>query len=286
MLCFAPFGTRFRRRLNRNFAFAFSDMSGKLSNDYCQIEFLPKYAEHVAPCTLPTDTKDKEYAIVLQGPVLNEFTAETVKIYRKIFPKAAIIASTWKSTDEKLSDELKTLADEVILSDPPEVPGVGNVNYQVKSSYAGIRRAHELGIPYAVKTRVDQRIYNPIMFEYMKSLLEAYPLDSKYSQWQKERIIALQGGGIAEHYYISDYFYFGTTQDLLNFFDFPPDPATIARVSRPDMLKRWNGNQGGPSLCFRPEVELLKSYIMRFGGGGANQPSKISGTISRSVSSS
>lgn len=259
-------------------ALTFANVVSKFSKSYCLIELLPKYSEDVAPCGLLTDTKKNEYAIVMQGPVLDDFTAETVRIYRKIFPKAYIIVSTWKSTDAKLSEELKALADEVILSEPPETSGVGNINYQTKSSYAGIKRAYELGIPYAMKTRVDQRIYNPMIFEYMKSMLEAFPLDSRYSQWQKERIVVLPGGGIATHYYIADYFQFGTTQDLLNFFDFPPDPVVWDRSIHDKYFhshkNKWHKGRGNPYIQLASEIQLIKSYVMRCGPGNCRSTVK------------
>ena len=251
--------------ITRHFACAFAKVFSKFSRYYCLVEFLPKKAEDVTACNLLTDTKENEYAIVLQGPIVDKFTAETVRIYRKIFPKAVIIVSTWKGTNEKLAEELQGLADHMILSDPPKTSGIGNINYQAKSSYAGIKKAYELGIPYAMKTRVDQRINAPMVFEYMKSLLEAFPLDSKYSQWQKERIIVLPGGGIATPYYIADYFQFGTTQDILNFFDFPPDPVNCKNEVLFSLNRKYTDDKGRQRIRFMTEVQLIKSYVMRCG---------------------
>lgn len=249
------------------FAKSFAKMFSKFSRYYCLIEFLPKYAEDVTACNLMTDTKPNEYAIVLQGPVLDGFTAETVRIYRKIFPKAVIIVSTWKSTDAELVAELRSLADEVILSDLPSTSGLGNINYQAKSSYEGMKRAHELGIPYAFKTRSDNRIYAPLSFEYCKSLLEAFPVDESVAKYQKERIILLGGLNISYPYALTDFVYFGTTEDLMKFFDFPQDMRHnngmtthacidyIAQKSK--QLKRK------VRICWAPEVHFTKSYLHR-----------------------
>lgn len=249
------------------FAKSFAKMFSKFSRYYCLIEFLPKYAEDVTACNLMTDTKPNEYAIVLQGPVLDGFTAETVRIYRKIFPKAVIIVSTWKSTEAELVAELRSLADEVILSDLPSTSGLVNINYQAKSSYEGMKRAHELGIPYAFKTRSDNRIYAPLSFEYCKSLLEAFPVDESVAKFQKERIITLGFSIISKPYWLPDLGYFGTTEDLMKFFDLPQDmrhnngmttPVWVNYISKcSEKLNRKI------SICSAPEVRFTKSYLHR-----------------------
>ncbi|MBQ7543336.1 MAG: hypothetical protein IJT02_00140 [Synergistaceae bacterium] len=258
------------RMLTYTSANAFTRVFSKFSRYYGLIEFLPKSAEDVTACNLLTDTKDREYAVVIQGPVLNGFTAESIRVYRKILPKAHIIVSTWKGTDGKLADELRELADDVLLNEPPETNGLLNVNYQAKSSYAGMKRASELGIPYAIKIRSDMRMYTPMVFEYMKSLIEAFPLDESVSQRQKERIIATsRGGAVARKYFIRDYFYFGATRDLLNFFDFPPDPVNYSGLTTEDIglylhsIKKWVDDNGENLIHVSPEIQLTKSYLQR-----------------------
>ena len=285
LLCLVPaklfrkFWRNSDRFITRILAVTFAKLFSRFSRYYCMIEFLPKKAEDITPCSLLTDTKNNEYAVVIQGPV-NEFTAESVRVYRKIFPKAVIIVSTWVNTDERLAAELRGLADDVLLNEPPKTSGLLNVNYQAKSSYAGIRRAYELGIPYVMKTRSDQRIYTPLMFEYFKSLLEVFPLDGRYSQWQKERIITDSGSHISKQYFIRDFFYFGTSQDLMNFFDFPPDPINYRGMTTEDWgkylfsLKKWLDADGIGRIQISPEIQLTKSYIKRFGPEGCESTLK------------
>ena len=56
-------------------------------------------------------------AIIIQGPVLDNsnFIYETIKIYKKTFPKSLIILSTWDDEIEKLK-EIKKLQIKLILS--------------------------------------------------------------------------------------------------------------------------------------------------------------------------
>ena len=284
LLCLVPaklfrkFWRNSDRFITRILAVTFAKLFSRFSRYYCMIEFLPKKAEDITPCSLLTDTKNNEYAVVIQGPV-NEFTAESVRVYRKIFPKAVIIVSTWVNTDERLAAELRGLADDVLLNEPPKTSGLLNVNYQAKSSYAGIRRAYELGIPYVMKTRSDQRIYTPLMFEYFKSLLEVFPLDGRYSQWQKERIIVDSRSFISHQYFLRDFFYFGTSQDLMNFFALPPDPinctmSTLEMSRYRNSFKKWLNSKGKTRIDISPEIQLTKSYIKRFGPEGCESTLK------------
>ena len=263
------------RFIGYNFAKSFAKMFSKFSRYYCLIEFLPKYAEDVTPCSLKTDTKPNEYAIVLQGPVLDGFTAETIRIYRKIFPKAVIIVSTWKSTDSELVAELRSLADEVILSDLPSTSGLLNIHYQTKSSYEGSKKAYELGIPYSMKTRTDQRILQPMIFEYFKSLFELFPLDNEFLDVQKERIITASGGGIARPYFINDFFYFGTSYDMMKFFDFPPDNMDNEIAASLARLRTRKKNFRGIRIA--PEAHIIKSYVYRT----SKRPNECEATVKR-----
>ena len=60
------------------------------------------------------NSKDKKFssriAIIIQGPISNNssFITETIKIYKKIFPRSLIVLSTWDDEKAKLS-EIKKL---------------------------------------------------------------------------------------------------------------------------------------------------------------------------------
>ena len=253
--------------LVNRFAVHFAKLFSKFSKYYCMIEFLPKEAKDITARNLLTDTKQNEYAVVIQGPVLNGFTAESIRIYRKILPKAVIIVSTWTGTDKKLLEELQGLADEVILNEPPKTSGIMNINYQAKSSYAGMKKACELGIPYAFKVRSDLRIYLPLAFEYLKTLLELFPLEKSCQHLQKERIIASSGSRLDYPYWLQDHFYFGTSHDLLNFFDFPPDTRNFNGQTGSWGQLRLSNKKWAKRLDCPPEIALTKSYVKRFSSG-------------------
>jgi len=184
---------------------------GNHTGSYCLLDFLPRTAEQVSLSVLPTDTEENEFAIVIQGPISEGFTPETVRIYKRLFPKAALIVSTWDDTDAVQLEDIEENA-VLLLNRMPEVVGMHNINCQCLSSRAGIREAQRIGARYVLKTRTDQRIYAPYALEYLKSLLEVFPLDGSARQWQKERIITLNGPIDTAYapYWIQDFFYFGT----------------------------------------------------------------------------
>ena len=61
---------------------------------------LPKNVDKI-PAEWPDDNRFAGYAIVLQGPVrtAENFTVETVKYYKRCYPGATVIVSTWTGSD-------------------------------------------------------------------------------------------------------------------------------------------------------------------------------------------
>ncbi|EGP5048092.1 hypothetical protein E4K24_000345 [Enterococcus faecium] len=102
----------------------------------------------------------------------DDFTYETVKLYKKIFSTEEIIISTWDNLEKEDVAKFKSIGCHVVLSAYPNSSGRGNVNYQ--TSYAGIRKAKELGCKYVIKSRTDQRITKTNIVDYMRNLIEKF----------------------------------------------------------------------------------------------------------------
>ena len=137
---------------------------------------LPKNVEKI-PVEWPDDNRFAGYAIILQGPVRSEenFTVETVKYYKRCYPGVTVIVSTWTGSDTAAKAEAEKLGAVWIESEPPEARGAGNVNMQLDSSLAGMKKAKALGCRYAMKTRTDQRIYANDVLQYFRDLQEMFP---------------------------------------------------------------------------------------------------------------
>lgn len=168
-----------------------------------------------------------QIAIIIQGPIKSDldFTLETVKLYRKNFNDTTIIVSTWDTEDEKSVQEIRSLGVEVILNKKPSLPGIGNINLQLVSSLAGIKRAQELGVEYVYKTRTDQRMYGVNINEFLINLLRVFPVKSGFKQ--HERIIA--SSFLSQKYVpylITDMFQFGYIEDMIQYWSTTHDTRT------------------------------------------------------------
>lgn len=229
----------------------------KHSNSYINYKIRPKKSDYYIPSKIKTDTKAGELAIVLQGIIetKDDFTFETVQLYKKIFPNSIIIISTWDNADPALLKHFENIGCEIVISKSFKPCGYGNVNYQICTSFAGIKRAKEMGAKYVLKNRSDLRIYKEFAFEYLKSLLNLFPVKGNELP-QKGRIITLSGnrGQMFMPYWLQDFLYFGFTEDLFNLFDIPYNESTISRNA--EHFKSLNKTITAKDL-YKPEVPEL-----------------------------
>ena len=165
-----------------------------------------------------------EYGIVLQGPVLydGDFTLTTLKTYQRYFPKAHIILSTWDSENKDFIEEASKMGISCVLSKLPSERGAGNLNCQLVSSKAGVDAARACGCKYIAKTRTDQRFSHPQWLDYVKSLLDAFPVNGDK---QKERIVFMESNGTYKYiaFHVCDFFAFGRADDICNYYNTPLD---------------------------------------------------------------
>jgi hypothetical protein len=166
-------------------------------------------------------------AVVIQGPLVgsDNFTLETVRLYRRLMPQALLVVSTWRSTSPVAIEQLRAEGADVVLSDPPAVSGGHNINFQMISTSAGIRHARQAGCEYVIKTRTDQRFHAHAVLPYLFALLEEYP--SIDPARQRQRIIELSLS-ICRYrpYSMCDMFQFGHVDDLLAMWELPLDPRS------------------------------------------------------------
>lgn len=198
----------------------------------------PKYSYQVAPMAEPE--KDLgPMAIVMQGPILEDdnFTLETMRIYEKTMPGVRRYLSTWEDTPEALLAPLRAQGVEIVLSAKPEIPGMSNLNMQLVSAGAGVRRAHEDGADWIMKTRTDQRLYRHNVMGFLASMAHTFPPNGGFDQ--KFRIFGV-GHGTLKYapYHLGDQTVFGHADDMLTYWtpdlnlSPPPDdwPQTVPEM--------------------------------------------------------
>lgn len=208
---------------------AASNAFEKVYYKYCNFKLRAKDINKCIPSKINTDSRVNEFAIIIQGPIdeKDNFTYNTIKVYKKNYPKALIIISTWDSANPKIVNKLKELGCIIILNKTFSPSGLGNVNYQICTSLAGIKKAKEMGAKYVLKTRSDFRINKSFALEYLKTLIELVP--SKDTSKLKGRVISLAGasGQMFIPFWIQDFLYFGYTEDMEMLFDIPYDNRNI-----------------------------------------------------------
>ncbi len=187
----------------------------------------PLYARDVGTWTDPVQCQSA-FAVVMQGPVMtaNEFTLETLRIYAHHFPSAKMILSTWTDTTPEVVENIRSFGIDVVLSEKPADPGNLNINLQITSASAGIRRAAECGADWVLKTRTDQRLYAPNLAEFLVGMAKAFPVCPNFRQ--RHRIVSLGRGtwkfGL---YHLSDQTVFGHIDDMVLYWTPPLRPSGL-----------------------------------------------------------
>ena len=176
--------------------------------------------------------KEKDFAVVMQGPIIskNNFTYETLKLYKEIFEGACLILSTWEGEDSKQIQKISDLGVEIILNKKPDFSGISNVNFQIVSTKEGVKYALKNGYKYCLKTRTDQRINHYNTYWYFRNIQEVFPL--KKAGIQKSRLITISLNTFKYRLYgITDMLMFGNTLDMLIYWDVKLDKRKILEYS-------------------------------------------------------
>ena len=233
---------------------------------------LPKDVEKIS-IELPNDVRFADYAIVLQGPVRTEknFTVETVKYYKRCYPGVTVIVSTWTESDTTAKAEAEKLGAIWIESEPPEMRGAGNVNMQLASSLAGMKKAKSLGCKYAMKTRTDHRFYAADVLQYFRNLQMAFP--SENTEMVSDRIVFISYRWSFRYFpfFLCDHATFGTIDELIKLYSVERDvrPNNFHKKHEKeerDFIVRFNENMevrnsGSPYELYTSFEDLYYRYM-------------------------
>lgn len=242
----------------------------KCSKTYLRYKLYPKQIDDFCESDSFSAMKPGEFAIILQGPVekKDDFTRNTILLYKKLYPNAIIIVSTWDNTSQSVINDFESLGCDIIINKQFEGSGFGNVNYQICTSLAGVKRAKDLGAKYTLKSRTDFRLYKNYGLEYLKSLLMTYPINDTMDIPLNKRIIGLEGwrGTRYYPYWIQDYLYFGETKDIENLFTINYDKRTPSDCEK---LTNKNGSlnfKNGKEYCetMPPELFIMESFLSKY----------------------
>ncbi len=193
-------------------------------------------------------TSYKDISVVVQGPVQTlkgreqeeGITHKCLTSVRAYLPGAHIILSTWPGQELSGLDY-----DELVISEDPGPnvrdfhsdgrPQYYNNNRQIVSTLAGLR---QVATPYAIKLRSDNYLTGNGFVE----LQRQYPARCDSHKIFRERVVVSNvftrryAKGYKVAFHLSDFFYYGLTEDLLAIWDLElledvsPDEAAKANV--------------------------------------------------------
>lgn len=184
---------------------------------------------------------NEKIAIVMQGPIVHnhDFTLETLKIYRKRFPKIIIILSTWENYSKDELDMFRIIDVRIIENTKPKYSGFANINLQIESARNGVLRANEMGAQYCLRTRTDQRIYRHDFIQYFISLIKIFPTQN--SKKLKGRLISVSLNTFKYRLYgVTDMLTFGYIEDMLLFWNVEYDLRKKDEIDLGQSVLDWS----------------------------------------------
>lgn len=163
--------------------------------------------------------------IVFQGPIMKQenFTIETIKLFRTWYPNIKIVLSTWNNMLSK--EDINTLTSlncYIIQSNQfdEEYKGknekVGHLNNQIYSSRCGLEYLYNNNVDYAMKIRTDIRLYKVDFIPYLLNLIKIF--DKADLQLIN---VAFSNSLYSIPFHMSDFIWFGKIEQLINLYSIP-----------------------------------------------------------------
>lgn len=201
----------------------------------------------------------------MQGPVIENQTVEVLKSIRGNFHDSKIILSTWEDTNINFDSNLY---DDIIFNKDPGcffafLDQKNNVDRQVVSTLNGLKACKT---KYAFKIRTDFRIVGDNFLNY-------FGVFDKFNKEYKivnKRILACTNAtrnpynkyAMNYPFHISDFAFFGLTEDLLKLFDIPLTP----KEDKDYFFTHQNLLRLGGIVCrFIPEQWILMNLLKNNG---------------------
>lgn len=226
----------------------------------------PKRNDQIGTWPEP-DFQTSGCALVMQGPLAHQddFTLETLRLYRRHMPDAELILSTWKDEDQSTLAQIADLGVTIVKNDKPDVPGLSNMNMQIVSAKAGMKHAVASGAKWIMKTRTDQRFYEPNLFPFLIGLVESLPL--KIEGKQNRRIVGLGQGSLKfVPYHVTDQTLFGEARDMLAYWSPPLQGSDAAERWKETRKQVYIGYNIGDLIRETvPECYLASNFLVQMG---------------------
>jgi predicted Zn-dependent protease len=185
----------------------------------------------------------KRNMIVIRGVLEKQFV-DVIKHYRVLHGDHFIILSTWSTSDPDLLAEIQPYIDDLVLNALPQIPGMGNLNYQIQCAASGVARAKELGAEYLLLTRTDVAFMKPnLMAEFIQAMANDKP-DPHQTPGLRHRLVVCEYWSFLEPlYHLSDLFCYGHVDDVAQYW-------ALEHMS---------------DACLTPEITLTRAFARKVG---------------------
>ena len=204
-------------------------------------------------------SKSPSVGILIQGPIHDEeFISQTIIAYSQRFENSQIILSTWDYEDTSglegwIADKKSQV--KIIKSKFPTVSSYGNLQLQQISTLNGLKALMDSGVQYAIKSRTDQRFYDPEALQKLCSFFELHAENAHTI------IVPSQNTFYFRLFGPSDTFQFGSLEALLKYWDI--DLIKYESIDRISSL--CTNTLRGEFHKQIPETFLFTSYLANLG---------------------
>lgn len=210
--------------------------------------------------------KDKNFAIIIQGPILStsNFTLETINLYSENFPNIPIILSSWEEDIKKVEGKLNKNI-HLVSNTLPTYSGYRNINLQAITTINAIKLAKKLNYKYVLKTRTDTRLYSKNFVKYLMNTIKFYKLKNTSQLKQKERIIGTSFTIRYRLYGFSDMILFGNTKDLYKYFDIVSEKKIEKKTYNFIIKLNFKDKDYFVQREFCPEIYFFSQFCEKIG---------------------
>lgn len=217
------------------------------------------YIEECHRTARPKPPAASDAAIVIQGPLYKDLTPRVLRHFALNCPEARIVLSTWRNSPPELLADAGPFIDDLLLNDPPPVPGLGNRNYQIVSSANGARLAMERGAKTVLKTRTDTFLLAKGLMPQLEQLRSLYDAGVCKRLGLGGRLVILDMcSNKFLPYSTSDVITYGDAADVLAYWDCPLDTRDVAWDSYKPLREISQG-------MFFPETWFSRHFAQKIG---------------------
>jgi hypothetical protein len=208
-------------------------------------------------------------AIIVQGQLLgaDDFTLESLRWYRQLYPQCEIILSTWQGEDAERLRCARDMGVRVVLAEKPQVAGVLNFNMQLATTAKALEAAREVGAQFVLKTRTDQRVGDRYALSFLHALLKSFPSASGLDC--RGRIFLLGDTSLVNiPFHVCDMLQFGFLEDVQKFWTVEADRDTLTRPQLLDQIAagEWTAVCALNRRPMLPEIKLGTAYAHKMFG--------------------